>query len=270
MRVPFALLCLLLPGLAHAEAGFVQGLIDGQPVCLIAASDSGRLSSLGELEMAPAELGPRDWWVVSLAGLAGAARGGAPVMAECGCIEQPVVNLTPAPGLAGHALASNLPQSQPAKLQQLAVDSAAYVKAIEALLVQHQLPDAPVRLTHVLRTDFEGDGVDEVLLAGAWTPYQDGAQPADGYYSFLLLRKLVNGQVVTSEVEAWWLPTPPADATEAPMLPASIEPVALLDVDGDGRMELVAAAMGHEYLAYDLYRLAENRLERVASCGCGC
>ena len=268
--LPPALALLFLPFAALAEEGFVQALLDGEPVCLIAAVQGASVTSLGELEEAPGELGSRDWWVTNLDGTAGQNRSGAPVMAECGCIEQPVVSLAPQLTIEGSAAASNLQLRLPSKLERLANDSAAYVKATGAELAQRELGGAPVRLTHVVRTDLEGDGVDEVLLAGSWNPLVAEADPAAGYYSFLLLRRLVGGVVVTSEVEAWWEPHPSQDPTDVPFGPAYIEPVALFDIDGDGTVELVTAVWGLEYVAYTLYRLQEDGFRQVAECGCGC
>jgi len=271
MRCFLLAAALLLPLPALAAEGYLQALSDGQPLCLIAGVSDGGIARLPDPETeTPPELGPRDWTLLTLAGPAGSALGSAPLLGECGCIEQPQVSLAPPPDLPGLALATNLPWAPAAKLQALPTDSAAYVKAARAWLDAQGLGRAPVSLTHVLRADLEGDGVDEVLLAGAYNARAvEGADMTVGRYAFLLLRKLVAGQVVTSALEAHADPAPYGYENLVEGLTA-LEPVALLDVTGDGVAEVVVAVWLHEGLAFTLYQLEGPALVARAECGCGC
>lgn len=270
MRSSAALLAVLLLApttTALADDGLIQGLWNGAPSCLLASVSAGEIAPI---EATPPETGPRDWWVADLEGVYGDNRGGAPVTAECGCLEAPIVPLVPQLQIEGPAAAANLPLRLPAGQELLSTESPAYLQAAKEELADRSISRAPVRLTHVLRTDIEGDGVDEVLLAGAWNPFVAEATPETGYYSFLLLRRLVDGVVETSELQAWWDPAPPAVFMPLEAGPAAIVPVALFDADGDGTMELVVASRGHEFLAYYLYRLEGGKMTEIASCGCGC
>ena len=77
---------------------------------------------------------------------------------------------------------------------------AAYVQAAVAALADLGVDDPSPELVQLLRTDFEGDGVDEVLIVAERLSDPDTlfAQPGD--YSVLLLRQVVDEQVVTTVV----------------------------------------------------------------------
>lgn len=270
MRAPALAIAATLAALspAAAEEGLIQGLWDGAPSCLLARVRDGAVETLYQT---PPETGPRDWWVADLEGVMGQNRGGAPVSEECGCIEAPIVPLAPKLQIEGPAVAANLPLRLPAKQELLSTESVAYVKAVREALAARGFPaDVPVRLTHVLRTDFEGDGVDEVILAGGWNPFVAEATAEQGYYTFLLLRRLVDGAVVTEELDAWWDPAPAADFMPLEAGAAASVPVALFDADGDGTVELATASWGHEFLSYYLWALTAEGPVELASCGCGC
>lgn len=270
MRAVLGLFALLMAAPALAAEGYVEALYNGEPVCLIGSVDGEVIAPLSDPEAAPPALGSADWTVATLDGLQVGAAGAEPALADCGCLQVPQVALTPQPAAEGHALAANLPIALPAKLQRLAPDNPAYVKAARAWLDQQGLNLAPVRLTQIVRTDLEGDGTDEVLLAGAYNVMDvPDADMTVGRYAFLLLRKVVDGAVVTTPLEAYTNPHPYA-AEEAIDGLTSIVPVAVADLTGDGVAEVVAAVWMHEGLAFTLYRLEGSALTAAAECGCGC
>lgn len=267
----FALfLALFVASPALAAEGYVEGLYDGAPVCLLGSVEGGSIAALADPEAVPPALGPSDWRVATLDGPGATVTGDAPALADCGCLQVPQVALTPVPDDGGLALATNLPLAAPAKLERLSPEHPAYVKAARAWLDQQGLALAPVRLTHVLRTDLEGDGTDEVLLAGAYNALEvENADRSVGRYAFVLLRKVVDGAVVTSPLEAFVDPHP-YEAEQSTMGLTSIVPVAVADLTGDGVAEVAVAVRMHEGLAFTLYRLSGGALAAAAECGCGC
>jgi hypothetical protein len=270
MRRFAILLALLFAAPALAAEGYVEGLYDGAPVCLIGSVEGDVIAALPDPEAVPPALGPADWLVASLDGSSSSATGAAPALAECGCLEVPQVALSPAPIAPGLALATNLPLAAVKKLERLSPDNPAYVKAARAWLDQQGLELAPVRLTHVLRTDLEGDGTDEVLLAGAYNAVEvESADLTVGRYAFVLLRKVVDGAVVTTPLEAFVDPHP-YEAEQSIMGLTAIVPVAVADLTGDGVAEVTLAVWMHEGLAFTLYRLSGSALTAAAECGCGC
>jgi len=264
----FFALCCASPALA-AE-GYVQALYDGTPVCLIGSVQGETIAPLPDPEAVPPALGPAEWRVATLDGPGDAAVGAAPALADCGCLQVPQIELSPAPNLGGEAIATNLPLAMPAKLERLSPEHPAYVKAARAWLDEQGLALAPVRLTHVLRTDLEGDGTDEVLLAGAYNARAvENADLSVGRYAFVLLRKVVNGAVTTTPLEAFVDPHP-YEPEQSILGLTEIVPVAIADLTGDGVAEVTLAVWMHEGLAYTLYRLAGDSLTAAAECGCGC
>ena len=271
MRTISWLLALFIATPALAADGYVEALQDGEPLCLIGSVNGQTITSLGDLETAPAALGPAQWMLATLDGLGATAEGAAPALADCGCLQIPQVALTPATAMTGSAIASNLPLGSASKLERLSPDNPAYVKAARSWLDKQGLELAPVRLTHILRTDLEGDGVDEVILAGAYNAMAvENADLSVGRYAFLLLRKVVGGSVVTTVVLSSVDPEPQDYEGSFMNGLTAIEPVAVVDVNGDGVAEVVASVWMHEGLSFDLYRLDGNELAAAASCGCGC
>jgi hypothetical protein len=263
-------LLLLLAAPAFAAEGYVEALYGGEPVCLIGSVNGEAIAPLSDPEAAPPALGPAAWMLATLDGLGGSAEGTAPALAECGCMEVPQVALTPLEAMTGSAIATNLPLQPAKKLEQLKTDHPAYVEAARAWLDEKGLPLAPVRLTYVLRTDLEGDGTDEVILAGAYNAVE--VQDADlsvGRYAFVLLRRVIDGAVVTTALEDFANPHP-YEADDVGYGASAIDPVAIVDLTGDGTAEVVLALWQYESLAYTLYRLQDGALVAAAGCGCGC
>ena len=255
---------------AFAAEGYVEALYGGEPVCLIASVSGASIAPLSDPEAVPPALGPSSWRLATLDGLGGSAEGATPALADCGCIEVPQVALTPVDAMTGSAIATNLPLQPAKKLERLSPDHPAYVKAARAWLDERGLALAPVRLTHVIRTDLEGDGTDEVILAGAYNAVE--VQEADlsaGRYAFLLLRQVVNGAIVTTALADYANPHP-YEADDVAYGASLVEPVAIVDLTGDGTAEVVLLAWLYESVAFTLYRLDGGALSVAAECGCGC
>ncbi len=261
------LLATLLLGvpLAKAQSGLIQGLYDGAPACLLASVEQGVITPLAE--RLPPETGPRDWWVADLEGVFGQNVGSAPTMAECGCLEQPIVSLAPRLQLEGPAAASNLPLSLPVEADPAAADGEVYVEGGARL----ELDELEA-----------GTGAGSPDACAAHRP--GGRRCRRGAAGRCLQRALPRradperrplrlpaaapggrGPVQTTEIETWWNPAPSRDLDALPEGPAEILPVALFDADGDGMTELVVAIRGcTRSYAWTLYQLQGDRLREVA------
>jgi len=162
------------------------------------------------------------------------------------------------------AAATAKPQPLGRAASEIAPTSEQYRK-----LVGEALGIADVKLTHLLKLDLEGDGVDEVVFAANSHP---GGQPMTGAfetYSSVGVRKVstVDGQTVvdTLEVSAHrgsvdWNGSFP-DITQV-----FLEGFA--DLDGDGALEIVVRIDGYESHFIGLYRLKGKAFEMVGSTGC--
>lgn len=271
MRRLACLFALLAASPALASEGYVEALYGGEPVCLIGSLEGDGIAPLsGDPELVPPALGPSAWLVATLDGTAVAAEGAAPALADCGCMEVPQVALAPVEPMTGSAIATNLPLQPAKKLEQLKLDHPAYVEAARAWLDEKGLALAPVRLTQVIRTDLEGDGTDEVILAGAYNAIEVGdADLSAGRYAFVLLRRLVDSAVVTTALVDYADPRS-YDADDVGYDASLVELVAIADLTGDGVAEIVLLVWQYESLAFRLYRLQGASLVSEAECGCGC
>jgi hypothetical protein len=141
-----------------------------------------------------------------------------------------------------------------------------YVEAASELLTGRVAPAPVVNLTQVIRTDLEGDGVEEVIVSASTIP-DDLISAQVGDYSIVFLRKLIDGEVQTailgeSVVE---------DLDSLLQNLAVFQVAAVADLNGDGKMEIVvngtvwegAFLQAWEYLNDDLGPV------EVLSCGCG-
>jgi hypothetical protein len=120
--------------------------------------------------------------------------------------------------------------------QQVYVDAA--VAGLRGLGVEDPSPD----LVQVLRVDLDGDARDEVLLVAERMSDTYSLLAAPGDYSVVLLRQVIDEEVVTSVV---YSSVAEADPEFTPYV-GFARLAAMADLDGDGTMEVVFAAFGYE------------------------
>jgi hypothetical protein len=143
-----------------------------------------------------------------------------------------------------------------------------YVKAVGDILSAHGIRKPTVKITQVLRVDLDGDGEEEVLLSGTRYPTAEkGSAPmaaTAGSYSFVALRRVVEGKVVTQMIEGEFYPK----NTEY-NAPNIYEVSGVLDLDGDGRMEIILNSAYYEGGATTVWKLGKTKLEKVMEMACG-
>lgn len=270
MRRLFVALSLLTTP-ALAEDGLVQMIYGGYPQCILARFDGEALLPVGYEEV-PADIGPATYSIVGLEGDYGTLPGEAPTMGECGCVPTAQVPLPENTGLPELPLIATSTGSAalPLKLQNLALDNETYVKAAAEIMAANGVGDSPVHLMQVIRTDLEGDGVDEVFLvagvAGGKTEgWTQGFDAVVGDYAFVALRRVVAGQVETTLLEKSFV----ADMNE-PYSQVLFNIAGIADLTGDGLVEVIVDMQGHEFFGYRLYGWQDGSLAAVNDCGCGC
>ena len=126
------------------------------------------------------------------------------------------------------------------------------------------IADPKVRLTQVIRVDLEGDGSEEVLVCA--THYAKGLSPkaSPGDYSLVFLRRVVKGKVVQQIVAGDFFPK----AVEFGA-PGEYRVGAVLDLNGDGIMEIVLFGRYYEGDWVEAHRVAGEQVVKVFSSGCG-
>ncbi|MHB0937823.1 MAG: hypothetical protein ACYC6A_15665 [Armatimonadota bacterium] len=140
-----------------------------------------------------------------------------------------------------------------------------YIDAVKAILKQNGLGGAPVNITKLLRIDLEGDGTEEVLIS-ATTPrkgYPDPS-PRKNDYSMLILRKVVKGKVVTVLLNKEFY-----TKHEDFAAPSIFTIDAVLDINGDGVMEVITGWRYYEGIGRDIFEIKGTKVEGVIGWGVG-
>jgi len=215
--------------------------------------------------------GDETYRLYDLTGFHGAAVGSRPkppTFAFCP-IYQVDVQPPAAPPAAGarFALAGNW-NAQPRSIQALRTDLPTYRQAVAALLRTQGIQQPDVRLTTVLRTDLDGDGVDEVLITATRYERDDRNQPRTkaeaGDYSLVVLRKIVNNAVETIPLATAFYP----QATQF-AAPNDYTLLGILDLNGDGKMEIIARSQYYEGSSMAAYEVIGTQVQKVLDAGCG-
>jgi hypothetical protein len=142
-----------------------------------------------------------------------------------------------------------------------------YVKAARDFLVGKGIGKPVVKITQLLRIDLDGDGEDEALLSATNYPGEPGESPYHanaGNYSFVLLRHVVDGKVETKLIDGEFYPKASESQT-----PYRYEVSGLLDLDGDGRLEIIIYSAYYEGATVTVWRLDAAKPNKVLEIGCG-
>lgn len=247
-----------------AQTADLPTFVDVPGGLIIGAHSEGKWLSSEEAGKA---LGPgRKYRLFKLTGEFGDATGGksAPNADVCPDIwEQELTPATENRAIAVAAPWNPMPRTARAndKTQEV------YVKAARDFLLTKGIRNPVVKITQLLRVDLDGDGEDEVLLSATNYPGRAGESPlsaVSGNYSFVLLRHVVNGKVQTKLIDGEFYPK--ANGFNAPN---RYEVLGLLDLDGDGRLEIILQSAYYEGGGTSVWRFGSGKIERVLQIECG-
>jgi hypothetical protein len=154
-----------------------------------------------------------------------------------------------------------------------------YVEAVRKFLKAHDIADPKVRITRIVRIDLDGDGEEEVLISAtnyfrddksddsSAALFRDEAPiqaPRPGSYSMVILRRVIDGNVQTKLVAGEVYPK--ADESVAPNV---YDVAAVLDLNGDGKLEVIVHSFYYEGGQTTIYRCEPDKIEPVLSVECG-
>jgi hypothetical protein len=129
-----------------------------------------------------------------------------------------------------------------------------------------------INITQVLRIDLDGDGIEEALISA--THLAEGLVSSErsmavhgkpGDYSFVLLRQVVKGRVRDNLLVEHFYPR----KIEYPLTPYQYNVAAVLDLNGDGKMEVIVRGNYYEGSWGTVFRLDGSKVGNVFGCGCG-
>ncbi|HEX8745926.1 MAG TPA: hypothetical protein VF717_01940 [Pyrinomonadaceae bacterium] len=147
----------------------------------------------------------------------------------------------------------------------------AYRAAVAEVLRKNGIRRPQVNIVKVLRVDLDGDGTQEVLISATrakrWESGSIANDSNPGDYSVVLLRRVVRGRVQTIVVEGEYHPRGRVPETDGP--PNEYKVTSLLDLNGDGRLEIIVEGGYYEGDWRTVYSYRAGKVESLFGCGCG-
>jgi len=155
---------------------------------------------------------------------------------------------------------------RPYPVEMLDPPAAEYVQATSELLEGRAARVPVINLTQVIRTDLEGDGVDEVIISASTIP-DDLISTQVGDYSIVFLRKVIEGEIHTAILGESIV----NDLDDMLQNLVVFEVAAVADLNGDGKMEIVVNGTVWEGAFLQAWEYVNDDLGPVdvLSCGCG-
>jgi hypothetical protein len=244
----------------------VHPVVDIETGCLLGGVAGGKwLEAKG---IAPLIKGGERYRLYTLKGPAGKLVGAAvdPTGDPCGRSSNIAFEPKPRDGFAVDVRLNAMPRVP----KMLSANDPVYRHVVASILRSHGIKRPLVNITQLLRVDLDGDGAQEVLVSAAHLA--EGIGSADkqmavhskpGDYSIVFLRKIVKGRaqnIILSE--DYHLRS--NDST-----PFQFRIAAVLDVNGDGKMEVIVHGDYYEGGGSTLYRLIGSRVKEAFGCECG-
>ena len=263
MKLIFACIAFLMFA-AASPAAEMHPIVQAETGYLIGASAEGKW--LETKEVAKAVRPGLAFRFYGLRREMASTKAGKTESAEEPCPETQVVELVPKPprdAEIGIAASWNaLPRSP--RLEEVQTH---YTTAVREFLEGRGLREPQVKITQTLRVDLEGDGEEEVLISATNYFAASGRIPSSapaGSYSLVLLRRVVNGKVVTQLLEGEFY----REAKEF-NAPGAYHVATVLDLNGDGALEVVIAGAYYEGSWTAIYQCTAAEIKKVLSAGCG-
>ena len=161
------------------------------------------------------------------------------------------VSLSPKPDKGVIALAAPW-NALPRKPRIADTTQQVYVDAVRDFLKTKGIAQPTVKIDNIVRVDLHGDGEEEVLISATNYFRKDESVPMRSpaaSYSMVLLRRVVAGKLETQFVVGEFYPKayPKAAQEEGRFnAPNAYKVIAVLDLDGDGKLEVVVASSYYE------------------------
>lgn len=264
LHATLAFLCSSFIFAAHLKAGEFHPIVDVRSEVLVGGVDQGKW--LHDDLVAKLLRGGESYHVYGFNKLLGVATGGQPIPGEIPHKGLQIVSLAKAPEGGVIALGAEW-NAVPRRARLTSTDQPVYVKAVAEFLEAHGLKEPKVNITQVARVDLDGDGEEEVLISGTNYFGKKGRLsrtiPA-GSYSFVLLRRVVQNSVQTELIEGEFHPEAKTGAD-----PGAYEIAAVLDLDGDGKMEVIISGTYFEGDSTSIWSCTGAKPEKLLEVAAG-
>jgi len=266
----FAGLAALLIWTGASPAADLHPIVEVQSGYLFGAISDGKWIKADETAKLISD--ETTYQVFGLTQALGEAKAGKPTRPEgLPCEETLTVSLSPKPedGVIAIAAAWN---ALPRKPQVIDPTQKAYVDVVRDFLETKGIKQPKVKIDSILRVDLDGDGEEEVLISAAnyfgkadRVPMRSPA----GSYSMVLLRRVVAGKVETQLVQGEFHPKAYVTKEGSFDAPSIYKVIATLDLDGEGKLEIVVGSNYYEGEEITIYRYDPKKLKALLSVACG-
>ncbi|HEY6070841.1 MAG TPA: FG-GAP repeat protein, partial [Chthoniobacterales bacterium] len=154
----------------------------------------------------------------------------------------------------------------PRKPQAVDVKDKKYVDSVREFLSEHGLKDPVVQITQAVKIDIDGSGEEEVVISA--THYKNGDEIPDesapNTYSFVMLARFSQGKTEKQLVDGEFYPDAKSE------MPANkFEIAAVLDLNGDGKIDVVVRSRYYEGDEVSVYERTASGFNKALSVGCG-
>lgn len=266
----FVLLSALLICAGASPAAELHPIVEVQSGYLFGAISDGKWIKADETAKSIGD--ETTYRVYGLTQALGDAKGGKPEPPRgLPCEDTLTVSLLPRPEKAVIAIDAQW-NALPRKPKVIDATQKTYVDAVRDFLKTKGIEQPKVNIDSILRVDLEGDGEEEVLISAAnYFAKADRVpmrSPA-GSYSMVLLRRVVAGKAETQLVEGEFHPKAYISKEASFDAPSIHKVIATLDLDGDGKLEVIVSSNDYEGEEINIYRCDTRKCESVLSVACG-
>jgi hypothetical protein len=149
--------------------------------------------------------------------------------------------------------------------RELSRKDPAYVAIARDFLATQKIRNPVVKLTQLYSVDLEGDGVKEIIMSATRYRGETAASAKTGDYSFTIVRKIVGGKPRNIMLGGDFVRKGfPFGA------PNTYEVSAAMDLDGDGKMEIIHHGHYYEGSGTGVYRIVDGHAIEIEELGAGC
>ena len=226
---------------------------------------------------------PSSYTLYNLAGKAGVVKGGLKSSYGVPCEQTYGVEVKAVPQRNDWWIALSAPWSaRPRAVTMLPNSSAVYIGVVRDVLVKKGLKNPSVQLQQVVQVDLDGDRRFEIVIAANHFDESSGQAsigelfpPVSGQagdYGLLIVRKVVAGKLQTFELGADVIlkATTSAELEQGTQNnPDRFELVNVLDLNGDGKMEIVMFNAIYEDSAVSALEWDGKKFQQRLISGCG-
>jgi hypothetical protein len=140
--------------------------------------------------------------------------------------------------------------------KNLNLNDKTYLDVVTQILRSKGMTRAKAKIEQAVKVDLDGDGADEVILTASSYGGKISPSANANDYSFLLVRKIVGGKVKNIMVAEEFMKKAVSFGA-----PSRFEISSIVDLDGDGSMEIVQYGEYYEGSGAHAYKITDKLVE---------